>query len=187
MQTLDEAIEKKQATVYLDTKPEFVDAIHRYNKKMWVGREKRDRLNRIGKIYCLVNPILVIVLFLLRMWFIILKVLDNQRLATGGTDIFFIGAALNIAAYFFFAVHKENYIVAAIISFTLLYLYPGFLPLVIFNVVMSIVYQWHKIRLKDMQGYPVFEDIQISYRTYKEHERKEGSLDDDIFNERNNY
>ena len=54
MQTLDEAIEKKQATVYLDTKPEFVDAIHRYNKKMWVGREKRDRLNRIGTIYCLV-------------------------------------------------------------------------------------------------------------------------------------
>ena len=183
MQTLEEAIRKKHAIIYLDTKPDFMDEIDRYNEQMREGREKKDRLKAIGRAYCAVSPILAVLLGIQKA-----MVIFNAPFSTRISDhILVIVCVLNIAAYFFFALYKENFIAAAAFSVTLGFVHSPFFVVAIFNGIMAVIYHWRKIKLMKMRGYPVFQDIRITCRTVKEPDDAEVQSADDILRERNNY
>ena len=162
---------------------EFIHEVDRYNDQMQVGREKKDRLKIIGRIYCIVSPILALLLGFQKIGVIVTAPFSTNI----SSHIFIIGCVLNIASYIFFALYKENYIAAAAFSFTLGFLHNPFFVVALFNGVMAVIYQCYKIKLMKLRGYPVFQDIRIVCHTIKEPNEAEALSDDTVLNERNNY
>ena len=183
MQTLEDAIRKKHAIIYLDTKLTFMDEVDQYNEQMRAGREKKERLKAIGKTYCAVSPILAVVLGIQKAPVILTAPFSLNM----STHLFIIVCALNIAAYFYLAIYRENYIVAAAFSVTLGFVHNPFFVVAVFNGVMAVIYHWYKKRVMKLRGYPVFQDIRITHRTVKEPDDAEIKSADEILRQRNNY
>ena len=148
----EEAIRSGRIDMYADDDLQIERDVKIYNKYIGECRIlKKDAFYVKGAFY-VVNPLFLIGLMLLNM---------TTVFRHGALAYFMLG--LFVAAFVYFAVMKNNFILAAAVTPVLLVLDIMFLSLVVLNALLAFLFEKYDRPIRDHPTYPVFFEVEIHY------------------------
>ncbi len=158
----EDMIQSGFAEFYEDDDDTLIQAIQKYNDYETDCRIEYKLAERIIAQYCVINPILVIIIVIL-----------NAEYIFKGLFINILAVALLAvwaAVYFGFVLFKRRMLIGTLFTLPLVYLDLTFLTLAVFNAFLTFLYDKLDRPLRDNPTYPQFRKIDVKYRRGKRSE-----------------
>ena len=153
MNDVNEIFEKAKregfVKIYLDTPPEIMNKVKKYNEEMGECRVNRKRMKNFEMGFLAVNPVITIIGYLAAL------LSAHEIMMSSIITVAFL------AVYFVFTMMKRNYIVVTIASAFMMMIDLRLGVLLLANLVLLVLHMNIDSELKTHNGYIAFNDIRI--------------------------
>lgn len=158
----EKTIKNSYFVVYLDTDEEKVKEVKAYNDRMGQLRIKKKALEEIEFGYILVNLLVIVGV-----------VSTNFGEFFAKPVVSAVILIFEIVFYVLFGILKRNFFISTVFTIPLIFLSPIFAILTVTDILLCFLHKRYVDFLKKQTGYPLFNDIELIYKSLTESEERE--------------